>query len=185
MAIRLLIIPVFCLALLTAASMVKTPRTDLSKIENPILVIVKSKRVLRLFDGKNLVRTYSAALGFESVGNKEVEGDGRTPEGEFYVFVKNPKSKFYLSLGISYPGREDAERGLRENLISNEEFDEINSAIGEKRMPLQKTKLGGEIYIHGGGNANDWTDGCVALSNEDMDELFQIVPIGAKVSILP
>lgn len=119
------------------------------------------------------------------MADKESEGDGRTPEGEFYVFTKNPESKFHLSLGLSYPGREDAERGLKANLITQAEYDEIVSAIAEKRMPLQKTKLGGEIYIHGGGTESDWTDGCIALKNEEMTELFDSIPVGAKVTVLP
>lgn len=162
--------------------------TQSSKIENlndPRIVIRKVERKLEVFDGEKLVRTYKMVLGFRPNSDKQIESDGRTPEGEFYVFAKNPESKFHLSLGISYPGLEDAERGLNENLITREEYDEISAAIAEKRMPLQKTKLGGEIYIHGGGTANDWTDGCVALDDAEMTELFEAIPVGAKVTIMP
>lgn len=139
---------------------------------------------MELLDGDELIRQYKMVMGFSPDGDKETEGDGRTPEGEFYVFTKNPKSKFHLSLGLSYPGTEDAERGLKEGLISREEHDEIVAAIAEKRMPLQKTKLGGEIYIHGGGTASDWTEGCVALDNDEMTELFEAVPVGTRVTIV-
>ena len=88
-------------------------------------------------------------------------------------------------MGRRLGGREDAERGLKSNLITQAEYDEIVSAIAEKRMPLQKTKLGGEIYIHGGGTDSDWTDGCIALKNEEMTELFNAIPVGAKVTVLP
>ena len=158
---------------------------ELPKLKTPHLVIVKSARTLELFDGEKLVKTYKIALGFAPAGDKEKEGDGKTPEGEFYVFTKNDKSNFYLSLGISYPSIDDAERGLRENLISREERDAIVTAVKNKQMPPQKTKLGGEIYIHGGGTENDWTWGCSALANEDIKELFEIIPIGAKVTIKP
>jgi murein L,D-transpeptidase YafK len=154
-------------------------------LAEPSLVVRKYERLIELFDGEKLVKTYKMVLGFSPTGDKFTEGDGRTPEGEFYVFAKNPKSKFHLSLGLSYPGPEDAERGLKDGLISKEEHDEIVAAIAEKRMPLQKTRLGGEIYIHGGGTASDWTEGCVALDNVEMTELFEAVPIGTKVTILP
>ena len=155
------------------------------KLKNPHLVIKKSARTLDLFDGESLIKTYKIALGFAPEGDKEREGDGKTPEGEFYVFTKNDKSSFYLSLGISYPSIADAERGLAEKIISPAERDEIVNAVKNKKMPPQKTKLGGEIYIHGGGTATDWTWGCSALADTDIKELFEIIPIGAKVVIKP
>ena len=157
----------------------------LNRIENPRLVVKKSARKLEILDGEKLVKTYRIVLGFAPEGDKAEEGDGKTPLGEFYVFTKNEKSKFYLSLGLSYPGIEDAERGLQENLISQEEHDAIVQAVAEKKMPPQNTKLGGEIYIHGGGTEKDWTRGCVALKDEEMQELFEAIPTGARVSILP
>lgn len=153
--------------------------------KEPRLVIRKSKRTLTVFDGDAEIKSYKIVLGFAPKGNKEIEGDGRTPEGAFYVFTKNSESKFHLSLGVSYPGKEDAIRGLKAGLISQTEHDEILSAIDEKRMPLQKTRLGGEIYIHGGCTSSDWTEGCVALDNDQMTELFDAIPVGAKVIILP
>ncbi len=159
--------------------------TQLPKIENPRLVIKKSERKLEIFDGEKLVKTYRIVLGFAPEGDKEQEGDGKTPLGEFYVFTKNDQSKFYLSLGVSYPSIDDAKRGLRENLISPAEHDAIVKAVNEKRMPPQNTKLGGEIYIHGGGTGKDWTWGCLALKDEEMKEIFEAIPIGAKITILP
>ena len=155
------------------------------EIANPRLVVRKGERRVDLFDGDELVKRYKMVLGFSPDGDKETEGDGRTPEGDFYVFAKNPKSKFHLSLGLSYPGREVAERGLKTGLISQQEYDEIVAALAESRMPLQKTKLGGEIYIHGGGTKSDWTEGCVAMDNAEMTELFEAVLIGTRVTILP
>lgn len=185
MRVKLFTILLFAFSLMTSASSLVNQKHDMSYIKDPRLVIRKTKRILQVFDEKVLVKTYNVVLGFDPVADKESEGDGRTPEGEFYVFTKNPKSKFHLSLGLSYPGREDAERGLKSNLITQAEYDEIVSAIAEKRMPLQKTKLGGEIYIHGGGTDSDWTDGCIALKNEEMTELFNAIPVGAKVTVLP
>lgn len=182
---KLLTILLLALSLITSSSSSINKKRDMSNIKDPRLVIRKTKRILQVFDEKVLVKTYKVVLGFDPVADKESEGDGRTPEGEFYVFTKNPESKFHLSLGVSYPGLEDAERGLEANLITHAEYDEIVAAIAEKRMPLQKTGLGGEIYIHGGGTENDWTDGCIALNNDEMTELFNAIPVGAKVTILP
>ncbi len=155
------------------------------KIENPKIIVEKHKRILSLFDNKKLIKTYEISLGAMPKGDKEIEGDGKTPEGEFYIFTKNDKSAFFLSLGVSYPNKEDATRGLKQNLINQNEFDEIVNAIDLKEMPLQKTKLGGEIYIHGGGCEADWTQGCIALSNEDMQELFDIIKPGIYINIKP
>jgi murein L,D-transpeptidase YafK len=156
-----------------------------SELIQPRIVIRKKERILEVFDGESSVRSYKIALGVAPIGDKEVEGDGKTPEGDFYVFAKNPESRFHRSLGLSYPSKTDAKRGFKANLITKEEFDSINIAIDEGGMPLQKTKLGGEIYIHGGGTERDWTDGCIALKNKEMTELFGIVPAGTKVTILP
>jgi murein L,D-transpeptidase YafK len=155
------------------------------KLENPHIIVEKKKRKLKLYDGKKLIKTYSISLGAVPIGDKEIEGDGKTPEGEFYVFTKNENSSFYLSVGLSYPNIEDANRGLKANLISQAEFDEIQTTINAKQMPPQKTKLGGEIYIHGGGCNADWTQGCVALQNEQMKELFDVIEVGATVFIKP
>ncbi|MEZ5426040.1 MAG: L,D-transpeptidase [Pyrinomonadaceae bacterium] len=159
--------------------------SELPELENPRLVVKKKERLLEVFDGQRLVKTYNVVLGFTPTGDKELEGDGKTPEGEFYVFTKNPESRFHLSLGISYPGPNDARKGLSQGLISQEEHDQIVEAFENKKMPPQKTKLGGEIYIHGGGTVADWTDGCVALRNEEMEQLFRSIPVGTPVLIGP
>lgn len=158
-------------------------RPPLPPMENPRLVIEKMKRRLRVYDGDKFIRQYKMVLGFAAQGDKKIEGDGKTPEGEFYVFTKNDQSKFHLSLGLSYPNVEAARRGLREKIISQEEHDAILKAMAEKQMPPQKTALGGEIYIHGGGIETDWTEGCIALENEEIKEIFDAIPVGAKVII--
>ncbi len=157
---------------------------NISDLKEPNIVIRKSERVLEVYDGERLVETFSMSLGSSPELDKETEGDGRTPEGEFYVFVKNPKSRFHLSLGLSYPAPEDAERGFAAELITREEHDAIIKAAADMAMPPQKTRLGGEIYIHGGGTARDWTDGCVAIEDDEMSELFTAIPVGTKVLIL-
>ncbi len=157
----------------------------LPELENPRIVVKKKERKLEVFDGEKLIKTYRIGLGFVPVGDKEKEGDGKTPEGDFYIFTKNANSKFYLSLGVSYPSIDDAKRSLETNLISKAEHDAIVEAINNEQTPPQNTKLGGEIYIHGNGSATDWTLGCMALSNSDMKEIFEAIPVGTNVKIEP
>jgi murein L,D-transpeptidase YafK len=154
-------------------------------IRNPRIVVTKSKRRLELYADGALVRSYKVGLGLNPVPDKTRQGDRATPEGDFYVFTKNNKSAFYLSLGISYPNAEDAERGLRDGLISSGVHDAIVKAIKRKSTPPQHTALGGDIYIHGNGASSDWTWGCVALENEDIRELFNAVEVGTAVTIRP
>jgi murein L,D-transpeptidase YafK len=150
---------------------------------NPKIVVSKSARQLSLYADGRVVRTYKIVLGANPVDDKLQQGDRATPEGDFYVCVKNPRSNFYLSLGLSYPNIEDAERGLRDKLITRAERDAIVSAIKNRRCPPWDTALGGEIFIHGGGTEDDWTWGCAALANPDIKELFDAVPIGTSVRI--
>jgi murein L,D-transpeptidase YafK len=154
-------------------------------LKNPQIVVTKGKRRLELYSDGALVRTYKVGLGLNPVPDKQRQGDRATPEGEFYVFTKNDKSAFYLSLGISYPNIEGAERGLRDKLISRAQHDAIVNAIKRKATPPQNTALGGDIYIHGNGASSDWTWGCVALENEDVRELFDSVAVGTPVMIKP
>lgn len=154
-------------------------------ITKPRIVVHKKDRKLELYSEQKLVRSYRIGLGFNPAADKQREGDGATPEGDFYVFVKNTKSAYYLSLGLSYPNVEDAERGLRDGLITKAQHDEIVEAQRRKVAPPQYTKLGGLIYIHGHGAGSDWTLGCVALENEDMKELFDSVQVGTPVTIKP
>jgi murein L,D-transpeptidase YafK len=154
-------------------------------LKNPRIVVSKRERRLELYADGRLVRTYRIGLGLNPVPDKRRQGDRATPEGEFYVFTKNDKSAFYLSLGISYPNVEDAARGLRDHLISRAQHDAIVKAIKRKATPPQNTALGGDIYIHGNGAGSDWTWGCVALENEDIRELFDAVLVGTAVTIKP
>lgn len=149
------------------------------------IIIKKSDRRLELFEGETLRKAYPIALGSCPLGAKETEGDGKTPEGEYYVFTKNPKSKFHLSLAVSYPSPVDAKSGLAKGLISAEEYSDLIASENASARPPQKTRLGGEIYIHGGGIESDWTEGCIALSDEDISELFGLVERGTRVEIYP
>jgi murein L,D-transpeptidase YafK len=159
------------------------------------ITIVKRSRQLNLLSGNELIRTYPIALGRNSGADKSVEGDEATPLGEFYICAKNPRSRYFLSLCISYPNAEDAARGLAAGLISAAEHAQILDAMNARRMPPQNTRLGGEIYIHGHGHGHSDSDsnsgepqgtrGCIALNNADMQDLYDRVAIGTSVAIVP
>ena len=164
--------------------------TPLMAIEHRITV-VKRSRQLTLLSGCELIRTYPIALGRNSEADKSVEGDEATPLGEFYICAKNPRSRYFLSLCISYPNAEDAARGLTAGLISTAEHAQILDAMNARRMPPQNTRLGGEIYIHGHGDGDGdggehlGTRGCIALNDADMQDLYDRVSIGTPVIIVP
>ncbi|MPN43913.1 hypothetical protein SDC9_191474 [bioreactor metagenome] len=101
-------------------------------LDAPRLVVYKGERRLELYDGDTLVDTYSIGLGFSPEGAKEREGDGKTPEGDYYICTRNSNSRFYLSLGVSYPNKADAESGLSDGLITQAEYRQIKNAIDDR-----------------------------------------------------
>lgn len=159
--------------------------TPASAVCQPRLYVIKGERRLLVVDNDVLVRDYRIGLGPRTFGDKFFQGDGRTPEGEFFICVKNPNSRFHKSLGLSYPAPHHAERALLTGDINLEEYRHIVDANSHKSRPPWNTALGGEIFIHGGGAQEDWTQGCVAVYDRAMDELFSIVPVGTPVQILP
>jgi murein L,D-transpeptidase YafK len=136
------------------------------------LVIHKAGRELLAFSKNKLAATYHVSLGPFPVGDKEYEGDGKTPEGHYFINGKNPNSLYHKNLGVSYPNSQDIEQA---------------KAIGKR--------TGGDIKIHGLPKgyegwkkkflAKDWTAGCIALTNEEIDELYQSVKVGSPVLITP
>ena len=127
------------------------------------IIVKKSERKLYLYQVENgkerLAKTYTIALGNTPTGTKRKQGDGATPEGEYYITHKNPKSNFYLSLGVSYPNIADADEGLKTGLITRAQHEAIVTAIKRKEKPPQNTRLGGDIFIHGGGTGKLDKDG--------------------------
>jgi len=155
-------------------------------LADPSIVVRKAQRRLELFSATTLVRACPIALGSRPAGHKQREGDRRTPEGNYIVCVKNPASRFTLSLGLSYPSAHDAALGLAAGAISQEQGEQIARAAREGKQPPWDTPLGGEIFIHGGGaGGRDWTLGCIAVDDEDIRLLYRAVPIGTPVTILP
>jgi murein L,D-transpeptidase YafK len=148
------------------------------------LVVLKSARVLRILRDGVPMREFPVALGANAAADKAVEGDQATPVGDFSVCAKNPRSKFHLSLCLDYPNAEDAARGLAAGLIDVREHDLIVAAVAAGTVPPQHTRLGGEIYIHGGGSARDWTRGCIALDDAAMREVYELAVVGTPVRIV-
>jgi murein L,D-transpeptidase YafK len=136
------------------------------------VVVKKAERRLYLMDGDKVVRSYKVALGLEPVGPKERDGDFRTPEGWYRLDRRNPRSEFFLSIQISYPNATDL-----------------------RRAALHHWQPGGSIMIHGLPNRlksspwyyrhNDWTDGCIAVSDADMVEIWLLTRDGMPIDILP
>lgn len=149
------------------------------------IIVKKSERLLELWQGEKLIVSFSIGLGWEPEGHKQIEGDGKTPEGEYYVCVRNSNSSFYLSLGVSYPNKEDAAKALEDGRIDSNTYKRIANAIDKGQCPDWYTALGGEIMIHGCGGSSDWTAGCIAVDNDVMDYLFDCCPMGTKITILP
>ncbi len=155
-----------------------------SPIKEPrVIVIHKSERILGLYLDEKLTAVYPIGLGRHPKGTKIKQGDGRTPEGRYYVCTRNNRSRFHLFLGISYPSIQDAERGLQDNKITKQEYAAMVTAIRAKRQPPWNTALGGEVGLHGGSSDVDWTAGCIALDNEAIEDLWSNLKEGDTVLI--
>ncbi|MDA8019654.1 MAG: L,D-transpeptidase family protein [Thermoanaerobaculia bacterium] len=147
--------------------------------------IKKADRELLLLSGDEVLERFRIGLGFEPVADKTREGDGATPEGEYSVCVKNPQSRYYLSIGLTYPNSDDADRALLDGRIDESVHRRIVESLARGVCPPWDTPLGGEIYVHGRGSGSDWTLGCVALDDGDMKRLYEAVGIGTPVTIKP
>lgn len=152
--------------------------------------IIKSERMLELLSDGEVIAVYSIGLGGWPYDPKDVKGDSRTPEGSYYICLRNADSRFHLALGISYPNKEDADRGYANGVISKKQKNAIDAAIDAGQQPPWNTGLGGEIEIHGAsedgiGSAWDWTAGCVAVEDQVMDILWEYCPMGTAVVIDP
>jgi len=159
--------------------------SDAVLVSDPRVVVLKSKRILHLFDGDRLVRTYAIELGTVPDGPKRRKDDKRTPLGRFRIVNKNPDSQYHKFLGIDYPGEDAVQRGLATGVISSGEARAIRRALEYGQCPSWTTGLGGGIGIHGNRIGRDWTGGCIALSDQHVEELFSVLRIGDPVEILP
>ncbi len=149
------------------------------------ILIEKSKRRLSLLMGEELLFSCTVALGRCPVGPKQREGDGRTPEGLYTICLVKEQGKYGRSLGLSYPNQRDADAALTDLRIDLATHQAISQRLAQGQRPPWGTPLGGEIYIHEGGTATDWTQGCIALESADMDILFPQWQQVETVEIVP
>lgn len=160
-------------------------------VSNIWVRVSKQRKTVYVYEGTEQVRTYPADFGYNAFADKERRGsnanpdDWRTPEGVFFVVRKNPNSKYYKAFVLNYPNAEDAERGRQQGLISESEYRAIVDAENRFDMPPMHTALGGWIEIHGDGTgvSTNWTQGCVAIHNEHIDEMWQWVEVGTPVLV--
>lgn len=131
------------------------------------VVVQKSARKMYLLHNQEVIRDFDIGLGFAPTGHKTIEGDGRTPEGSYLIDRRNPNSRFHLSIGVSYPNALD--RALAEE-------------IGKSP--------GGDIFIHGRpkkyrNGQRDWTWGCIAVTDKEIEDIYAMVRDGTPISINP
>jgi lipoprotein-anchoring transpeptidase ErfK/SrfK len=138
----------------------------------PAIVVVKDAHLMTVYARGEPVQTYTVELGFNWIADKRQEGDGATPEGRYHVVKRmdNLSSDYYRALLIDFPNAEDRAQFTR--------------ARRSGELPAS-ARVGGLIEIHGsGGRGNDWTNGCVAVTNREMDDLFRRVGVGTPVTIV-
>jgi len=136
------------------------------------VLVVKRQRTLTLLSQGKVLHTYKVALGGSPVGAKEQQGDHKTPEGQYTLDRRNAQSSFYKSIHVSYPSDQDKQKASQRGVTA-----------------------GGDIMIHGLPNgfgwlgathrARDWTDGCIAVTDTEMDEIWELVPDGTPIEIRP
>jgi murein L,D-transpeptidase YafK len=136
------------------------------------IVLDKSERRLSMYERGTLVKSYSVALGKNPVGSKQRRGDGKTPEGLYRINGRNPQSKYHLSLRVSYPSDSDRARAARRGVSPGGD-------IMLHGLPKEFATVGA---LH---RQQDWTEGCVALTNEEIEEIWRAVPNGAWILIRP
>lgn len=150
------------------------------------LIIYKNARKMEFRVNGQLVRRFVVSLGGAPRGDKKRQGDSKTPEGEFYVAWKNPGSKFHRFLGLSYPMPRHAQAGLKAGLITQKTARRIRSAARKRRKPPQYSRLGGLVGVHGGGGGWwDWTLGCIAISDDEIEWLYKRMRVGDRIFVRP
>jgi len=151
-----------------------------------LVVALKGDRLIMRFKGGKLVEDTcwktGLAMGYPS-GPKLKRGDMKSPEG-WYRTSDKPWSSYYGAIAIHYPNTADAAVGELTGLISERQRQSIDTSLAAGEKPTQKTRLGGEILIHGGGGDSDWTLGCLAMDNEDIDDLRATLSTSQQTDIL-
>lgn len=155
--------------IVTAAAALSGCGSKFRSYDGPQVTLIevhKADRRMYLLSGAHVLKTYKIRLGGNPIGPKQFEGDQKTPEGAYRITHRNPNSAYHLSLGISYPNQADREFAKSQN-----------------------KRPGGDIFIHGGPKewfaGRDWTAGCIAVKDREMEEIFAMVNPGVQINIYP
>jgi murein L,D-transpeptidase YafK len=142
--------------------------------ETPIdaILVEKQKHQMTVFHKNIPLKTYQIALGFSPEGHKTQKGDGKTPEGVYYIVGKNPQSKFHLSLKLSYPSPQDQTKAQKLGVHPGDDI----------MIHGLSPRFQGKDQLHA---LKDWTLGCIAVTNEEIEEIFHYATVGTKVEIVP
>jgi murein L,D-transpeptidase YafK len=157
----------YCLSFLASTA---HPQTTVQKVDS--ILILKKNHVLELLSAGKVIRTYQVALGRGGLAPKQHEGDARTPEGRYIIDARNANSHYYKALHISYPNAEDRARAAKLGLSPG-------GAVMIHGLPNGEGWLGAAHRLY------DWTLGCVAVTDAEMDEIWNLVPVGTPVEIRP
>jgi murein L,D-transpeptidase YafK len=158
------------------------------------LLLSHSEHMLYVKKGDFILKSYKVALGSGGAGGKIQEGDSRTPLGQYLITEVRDSERFHLFMGLNYPNIKDAKRALTSKLITRRDYRAVLDAHIFGRNPPQNLILGGAIGIHGIGTETkkkinihqniDWTEGCIALRNDEVDELSSYVSVGTEINII-
>ncbi len=158
------------------------------------ILVSKKNSELKLQKDGRIIKTYHIATGKGGKGTKRKRGDSKTPLGTYRITELKDSDRFHFFMQLDYPNLIDAWYGYKNQIIDSGEFKRIASAYKKREIPPQDTQLGGFIGIHGLGETTekkltiheelDWTEGCIALTNEEIIELKQYVDIGTQVVIV-
>ena len=168
-----------------------TPLTILA--EDYQLIVSKSNKELILKKSNDIIKKYHIATGKGGKGTKRKRGDSKTPLGVYRISQLNKSKRFHYFIQLDYPNLIDAWYGFKNEIIDGHDFKRIANAYKKRESPPQDTNLGGQIGIHGIGKTTtkklaihqdlNWTDGCIALTNDDINDLMKFIRIGTTVVI--
>ncbi|MCK8516430.1 L,D-transpeptidase [Methylonatrum kenyense] len=166
------------------------PVLSVSATERWVLVDT-AKKTVAVYDGENTVRTFEgAAIGRGGTSTVRSRGDNTTPLGEFRIHWINEESQFHIFLGLDFPDFEHTRKAYANGKLGIDQFLQVTDSLRSNRVPPQTTDLGGHIGIHGVGKADadvhavsDWTRGCVALTDSQIEDLLEMVEIGTRVVV--
>jgi len=182
------IITILFLGLLTSVSNTVVANDDIE------LVVLRSEHQLIVKKNGITLRTFKVAFGSGGKKAKLREGDHTTPKGKYQINRMRDSDRFHLFLQLNYPNMNDAKRALKNHSISRQQYRDILNAHSKGKLPPQNTALGGEIGLHGIGietkdkleihQIADWTQGCIAMRNYEIEELSRYIEVGTVISII-